>query len=76
MQIEQETAEIESILSAITETETAEFTAIEKDLMEFAALTDSILAVITSKETAIAGLLFLRLSINRILKKSAEREEK
>ena len=76
MKIEQETAEIESILSAITETETAEFTAIEKDLMEFAALTDSILAVITSKETAIAGLLFLKLFIDRILKKSAEREEK
>ena len=71
MKIEQETAEIESILSAITETETAEFTAIEKDLMEFAALTDSILAVITSKETAIAGLLFLKLFIERILK-SAE----
>ena len=75
MSVEQETAEIESILSAITETETAEFTAIEKDLMEFAALTDSILAVITSKETAIAGLLFLKLFIERILK-SAEREEK
>jgi len=75
MKIEQETAEIESILSAITETETAEFTAIEKDLMEFAALTDSILAVITSKETAIAGLLFLKLFIERILK-SAEWKEK
>ena len=76
MTIEQELAEIESIVSPITNDETAEFTAVEKDLMEFAALADSILAVITSKETAIAGLLFLRLSIDRILKKIAEREEK
>ena len=71
MTIEQELAEIESIVSPITNDETAEFTAVEKDLMEFAALTEAILAVITSKETAIAGLLFLKLFIERILK-SAE----
>ena len=70
MTTEQEIIKIESILSAITDKNPTEFTDVEKDLMEFAVLTDAVLSVITDKATAIAGLQLLKFSLEEICLKT------
>ena len=70
MTTEQEIIKIESILSAITDKNPTEFTDVEKDLMEFAVLTDAVLSVITDKATAIAGLQLLKLFLEKICLKT------
>ena len=70
MTTEQEIIKIESILSAITDKNPTEFTDVEKDLMEFAVLTDAVLSVITDKATAIGGLQLLKFFLEKICLKT------
>ena len=73
MTTKQEILETEPISSAITDKETAEFTDIKEDLMELAVLTDSVLSVITNKETAITGLRLIKLFLERIEEKQCQK---